>query len=29
LVDRSGAVIKRFGSNDSVAKIEKEIKKIL
>jgi glutathione peroxidase len=29
LVDRSGTVIKRFGSNDSVAKIEKEIKKIL
>ena len=29
LVDRSGAVIKRFGSNDSAAKIEKEIKKIL
>ena len=29
LVDRSGKVIKRFGSNDSVAKIEKEIKKIL
>ena len=29
LVDRSGTVIKRFGPNDSVAKIEKEIKKIL
>ena len=29
LVARNGTVIKRFGSNDSVAKIEKEIKKIL
>ena len=29
LVDRSGKVIKRFGSNDSVKKIENEITKIL